>query len=360
MGDCFAAMITDTVSDLKQRWEALLAHDPKLRIRNAAAQLGVSEGELLATRLGDGVTRLRPEYKAILANVPALGRVMALTRNDDAVHERKGAYLNPSLEQGPVGLFVGADIDLRIFWHAWAHAFAVIEGSREGVRHSLQFFGADGEAIHKIYLVELSDAGAFSDLVARFRAEDQTSPLVPLPAPAERPEQPDATVDVDGLRRGWLALQDTHDFHSLLRQFGLTRVQALRLAPEGGFAVPVAPSVLRAIITQAAAEQCPVMVFVGNRGMLQIHTGPLANLMDVPGWFNVVDPDFNLHVREAAIAQAWVVRKPSADGMISALECYDAKGQLIVQLFGKRKPGIPELEQWRGIIANAESAHRLA
>lgn len=353
-------MITDTVSDLKQRWEALLADDPKLRIRNAAAQLGVSEGELLATRLGDGVTRLRPEFKAILANVPALGRVMALTRNDDAVHERKGAYLNPSLEQGPVGLFVGADIDLRIFWHAWAHAFGVIEGSREGVRHSLQFFGADGEAIHKIYLVELSDAGAYSDLVARFRAEDQTSPLVPLPAPAERPEQPDATVDVDGLRQGWLGLQDTHDFHSLLRQFGVSRIQALRLAPEGGFAVPVAPSVLRAIITQAAAEQCPVMVFVGNRGMLQIHTGPLANLMDVPGWFNVVDPDFNLHVREAAIAQVWVVRKPSADGMISALECYDAKGQLIVQLFGKRKPGIPELEQWRGIIANAESAHRLA
>ena len=68
----------------------------------------------------------------------------------------------------------------------------------------------------------------------------------------------------------------------------------------------------------------------------------------------------NLHVREAAITQAWVVRKPSADGMITALECYDAKGEQLVQLFGKRKPGIPELEHWRAIIGKAEAEMRLA
>jgi putative hemin transport protein len=353
-------MIIDTATELKQRWEALLAAEPKLRIRNAAEQLGVSEGELLSLRLDDGATRLRPEFKAILAAVPALGRVLALTRNNDVVHERKGVYLNPSLEQGPVGLFVGADIDLRIFWNGWAHAFAVLEGGSHGLRHSLQFFGADGEAIHKIYLVAESDAGAYSDLVARFRAADQATPLVAAPVPAERPEQPDAAVDAAGLREGWLALKDTHDFHLLLRQSGVSRTQALRLAPEGEYAVPVAPAALRALITQAAADQCPIMVFVGNRGMLQIHTGTVTNLMDVPGWFNVVDPDFNLHVREAAIDRAWVVRKPSADGVITALECYDSKGQQLVQLFGKRKPGIPELEQWRGIVSAVQAAHRLA
>ncbi len=41
---------------------------------------------------------------------------MALTRNDSVVHERKDTYLNPSLNSGHVGLFVGEDIDLRIFW----------------------------------------------------------------------------------------------------------------------------------------------------------------------------------------------------------------------------------------------------
>lgn len=346
--------------DLKQRWNDLRAAEPKLRIRNAAARLGVSEAELLATSTGDGVTRLRPEFRDILAEVPKLGRVMALTRNNDVVHERKGAYLHPQLHEGPVGLFVGADIDLRIFWHAWAHAFAVTEPGREGVRFSLQFFGTDGEAIHKIYLEPESDAAGYHDLVERFREEDQSPIVAVAPLPPERPERPDADIDAAAFRQGWLALKDTHDFHLLLRQHGVGRVQALRLAPEGGYAVQVAPAAFRAILTQAAAVQCPIMVFAGNRGMLQIHTGTVTKLLDVPEWFNVVDPDFNLHVREAAIAQAWVVRKPSADGIVTALECYGAKGELLVQLFGKRKPGIPELEHWRTIIAEAEAAQRLA
>jgi putative hemin transport protein len=78
--------------------------------------------------------------------------------------------------------------------------------------------------------------------------------------------------------------------------------------------------------------------------------------MDIPEWFNVTDPDFNLHVREAAIAEAWVVRKPTTDGTVTALECYDTKGQQLVQLFGARKPGIPEREDWRALIAEVEAA----
>ena len=102
------------------------------------------------------------------------------------------------------------------------------------------------------------------------------------------------------------------------------------------------------------------MVFVGNRGMLQIHSGEVTKVMDVPNWFNVVDPDFNLHVREAAITGSWIVRKPSVDGTITALECYDTKGNQLVQLFGKRKPGIPELELWRAVVASVEAESRFA
>ncbi|HEX2616191.1 MAG TPA: ChuX/HutX family heme-like substrate-binding protein, partial [Flavobacteriales bacterium] len=86
------APATTNTAELKQRWDDLVAQQPRMRIRNAAQALGVSEVELLATRIGDGVTRLRPAFKEILSGVPALGRVMALTRNDDVVHERKGEY----------------------------------------------------------------------------------------------------------------------------------------------------------------------------------------------------------------------------------------------------------------------------
>src|SRR5690606_5308306 len=144
----------DTATNtLKTQWEALKAENPQLRIRNAAEQLGVSEAELVATQTGETVTRLRPEFAAILTEVEKLGKVMGLTRNDECVHERKGVYLNPDFSSPFGGVFVGEDIDLRIFLTQWQTAFAVEEGDKK----SLQFFGKDGLAIHKIYLTKKSN-----------------------------------------------------------------------------------------------------------------------------------------------------------------------------------------------------------
>lgn len=342
-------------ADLRTRWNDLLNDQPHLRIRNAARELGVSEVQLLALQVGETVTCLRPEFAAILADVATLGHVMALTRNEDVVHERKGSYLNASLDKGPVGLFVGADIDLRIFWGSWASAFAVAEPGKDGVRHSLQFFAHDGEAIHKIYLTEQSHTEAFHALVERYRSDEQPTTANVQPRKPAAPELPDAAVDVAAFREGWLTLKDTHDFHMLVGRNRLSRTQALRLAPDGDFAVRVGHGALREVLTQAASSALPIMVFVGNPGMLQIHTGDVKNVVDARGWLNVLDPEFNLHVREEAIAQSWIVRKPTSDGTVTALECFDAHGNQLVQVFGKRKPGIPELETWRTLAAHIQA-----
>lgn len=345
-------------TDLRTRWDELLKEQPQLRIRNAARELGVSELQLLVLDSGTTVTRLRAEFPTILSRAVELGHVMALTRNDDVVHEREGTYLNASLDKGPVGLFVGADIDLRIFWGSWGHAFAVREPGKDGERLSLQFFAHDGEAIHKIYLGEKSNIAAYHSIVGAFRSDDQTSAVTVQPRKAQAPEMPDASIDVTAFRSGWLELKDTHDFHMLVGRHRLSRTQALRLAPEGGYAIRVKNGAVRHTLTQAAQQALPIMVFVGNPGMLQIHTGPVKNVVDARGWFNVLDPEFNLHVREQAIEQSWIVRKPTADGMVTALECFDAHGTQLIQVFGKRKPGIPELETWRALAADVENTLR--
>jgi putative hemin transport protein len=48
----------------------------------------------------------------------------------------------------------------------------------------------------------------------------------------------------------------------------------------------------------------------------------------------------------------WIVRKPTADGEVTAIEVFNELGEIIVQFFGKRKPGIPELQGWRDIVAS--------
>jgi len=335
------------IAELKNQWEAFKAEHPKARIRDAARELGYSEAELLFTAVGSTVTRLKDNFQEILQSVEALGKVLALTRNDYCVHERKGVYTNLSFS-GPMGLAVNPDIDLRLFMFAWSSAFAVDENGRK----SLQFFAKDGEAIHKIYLVETSNVEAFEKLVADFTAEDQFATLI---ITADKPaveEKPDSEIDVVAFREQWLTLKDTHDFHGLLRKFDVTRTQGLRLAPEG-HAVTISIDALKKILHHAAETGMEIMVFTGNKGCIQIHTGPVKNLLQTGPWFNVLDPDFNMHLREDAIASVWRVKKPTDDGAVTSIEVFDNSGNIIVQFFGKRKPGIAENEHWRSLVETA-------
>lgn len=333
-----------TAVSLKEQYAQMKAEQPKMRIRDIAKQLNVSEAQLLATGVGESVTKLVDEPKAILADIITLGKVMALTRNDDAVHERKGIYDNLEF-QGPVGTFVNADIDLRLFMMHWASVYAVDENGRL----SIQFFDKSGNALHKIYMTEDADVNAFHALVAKYKAENQTAELDVTAYPAPAAEQEDSAIDTAAFQAEWLALQDTHDFYGMLMKHKVTRTQALRLAPEG-MSQQVGLDAARKIVNLAAERQVPIMVFVGNRGCIQIHTGEVKNLVDAGPWFNVIDPDFNLHLNETKIASSWLVTKPSSDGLIHSLEVFDANGEMIVQFFGKRKPGIPELEEWRTLL----------
>lgn len=336
---------------LKAQYEALKKEEPRLRAKQAAEKLGVTEAEV--TQVFPNAIPLKPEFQNILNDVTTLGNVMALTRNNDVVHERKGTYLNPELDNPHVGLFVGADIDLRIFFHCWKYAFALKSDEKGKASNGILFFSKDGSAIHKIYLTPTSDYAAFNALVEKYKQKEAYD-IVPEALPEKAKEVADSEIDVENFRNEWVNLKDTHHFFGMLKKYGVTRTQALRLAPEGNYAIELSNNALREIITKASEEKVEIMVFVGNPGMIQIHTGPVNNLMDHENWFNVIDPIFNLHVNEPAIAQSWVVRKPTEDGIVTALEVYDEAGELIVQLFGKRKPGIPELESWRAIVKTVE------
>ncbi len=337
------------VHDLKEKWEALKAENPHVRIRNAAAELGVSEAELLATGVGEGVTVLKPEFQNILTEAGQLGKVMALTRNEECVHERKGTYLNGDFSSPHAQLFVGEDIDLRIFLNHWKFAFAVAEGDRK----SLQFFGKDGLALHKIYLTKDSNEAAFDALVEKFRADDQHTSFESEAVAPKAEEKPDAEIDVEGFQNAWRSLKDTHDFFMMTRKFGVSRTQALRLAPEG-FTQKIDSSKVVNVLEDASEKELPIMIFVGNRGIIQIHTGNVKKTLWHQQWFNVMDPDFNLHLDVTKIAEAWIVKKPTEDGEVTAIEVFNKEGDFIVQFFGKRKPGIPELQEWKDLVEGLE------
>lgn len=346
-------------SQIQAAWRDLHKSQPGLRAREIAEQLGVSEGELVASRSGNGITRLEGPWNPVIHALPTLGRVMVLTRNDSCVHEKKGAFSH--IELGAVmGVVLDEAIDLRIFLNHWKHGFVVREESHGRTLQSLQFFDGDGQAVHKVYLTEDSDQEAWRLLVKRFSAPVQ-SPLMelhtvaaPLPALLR-----DDAVELESLRSGWRAMRDPHNFFALLKKHQVTRTQALRLVGRE-FAQPVENAAIHSVLAAAAANELPIMVFVGSAGVVQIHTGPVHTVKTMGPWLNVLDADFNLHLRTDHIVESWVVQKPSPEGAVTSLELYDSKGGQIVQLFGKRKPGTPELEAWRELatsLPTVETSH---
>lgn len=350
---------TTDKSDLKSRYELLKQAQPEMRARVAATGLGVSEGELLACRVGEEATRLINDSDVVLRGVFSLGEVMALTRNEVCVHERKGVYDNMSFSKhGPMsmGLVANPDIDLRLFMNHWKYNFAVTEQTRSGPRKSLQFFDKTGLAIHKIYLTSHSNEDAYDQLVeANLHPQQDTFIEVedyePLPA-----DKLDDDVDWTAFRAAWEGLKDTHDFHPMLRKFKVGREQAFAKVGQD-LAYEVDNNAARNVLNLVRDRDIEMMVFVGNRACIQIHTGPVKKLFEHDTWYNVMDPQFNLHLQENMITRTWVIKKLTEDGIVTALEIFDSNGGIIATFFGKRKPGIPELEQWREIIADIPAKH---
>jgi putative hemin transport protein len=334
-------------ADLKERWSEFKSENPKTRIRDAARELDTTEADLLATGLGDNIILLEGDFRELLKEVTSLGYVMALTRNDHVVHERKGVYENVSFNNH-VGLVLGEDIDLRLFLGDWKFGFAVHEGDR----YSLQFFNSFGDAAHKIYLTEQSNKEAYDALVEKYRAADQEAMALTAVKPEKKTEEKAGEIDTAAFQAEWLTLKDTHEFFGLLRKYKLSRKEALRHAPEG-YAYQIKPESMKAVFDAASETALPIMVFVSNPNCIQIHTGPIKKIFVMGPWLNIMDPAFNLHLREDAIDEAWVVRKPTEDGIVTGIELIDKEGVMFNQFFGKRKPGSPELAAWQELVEQA-------
>ncbi|MFY0685454.1 MAG: hypothetical protein JXR20_12960, partial [Balneola sp.] len=333
----------NTKESLKKDWQELKKEEPKLRIKNAADKLGVSEVELVATL--ENATRLNEDWPGIFTDIETLGYVMALTRNESVVHERKGEYHNISFN-GHAGLVLDPNIDLRIFPSQFGFAYAVPVENPRGTLHSIQFFNKQGVAAHKIYLMNEEHLDDYSNLVEKFSHEDQDAELKITPAPAPKEKDTSTAIDTEAFLQEWSELQDTHDFYGLLRKFKVERTHALEIA-EGRFTQRVENETTATMLNKAAEKEVPIMVFVSSGAVIQIHSGKVEKIKKMDNWLNVLDSEFNLHLREDHISKSWVVEKPTEDGIVTSVEIFDADDNNIATFFGARKPGIPELESWR-------------
>jgi putative hemin transport protein len=327
----------------------LRALNPEIRERDFARIQKITEAQLVAAHVGEGVVRLRPDVETLLSAAPSLGEVLCLTRNESAVHEKIGPFEKVRFGKH-ASTVLGEQIDLRIFSRHWASGFAVEKLDKEGnTRRSLQFFDQAGEAVFKIHARPATDLAAFDALVMQLRAAEQ-SQVIEIGEPLDA-EVSDglAPASADELLNAWQGLTDTHQFPPMLKRLNFSRHQALKTI-DRRYAWPLDLGATQALLEGAAGTGLPIMAFVGSRGCIQIHSGPIEKVQAMGPWINVMDPTFHLHLRLDQIVAVWAVRKPTRDGHVTSLEAFDANNKLIIQFFGKRQEGSDERAQWRSLV----------
>ncbi|MGH1370035.1 MAG: hemin-degrading factor [Maritimibacter sp.] len=321
------------------------------RARDLAASLGISEAALVAAQIGHGATAIAANPDDLMPQIPALGEVLALTRTPSVVHEKVGVYDN--FQSGKhASMVLTKDIDLRIFPGHWAFAFAVESEGKTGVRRSIQVFDKAGDAVHKIHLRETSNTDAYAPMVEALRLDEQLDtlplePRVPATPAIERADRADV------LRREWDRMTDTHQFMLLTRKLKINRLGAYRIAG-APYVRPLALGSVDQLLTTLGETGVPVMVFVGNHGCIQIHSGPVKQIKKMGPWMNVMDPGFNLHLRSDHVAEIYEVRKPTKRGMAISVEAFDADGAIIMQIFGMRVNGEDHVAAFEALLPDLE------
>ncbi|MCZ2203827.1 ChuX/HutX family heme-like substrate-binding protein [Bartonella sp. A05] len=321
----------------------------EMRNRDFAASIGISEAEFIAAYCSIGkAKRLQANVTALLENAPKVGEVMALTRNEGAVHEKTGHFENIIYDQH-VPLTLG-EIDLRIFPKQWKFGFEYEMTVLGKSMKSLQFFDQHGVAIFKIFSQDATNMNEWNILVEKLLNDDQSSVLDVLPSLA--PIQNDAMeVDFRELRD---RLQKTSNMSQLRAIFSEFKVRqhdvAKHIANE--FTDELQRESVDVMLNKVLQQDIPITCIVGNKGCIQKFAGKVESVKSMGPWINILNQKFHLHLLVSEIDKVQRVRKPTHDNYISALEAFDRNGEMVIQFFSMQQKNEREREDWRSLLDN--------
>ena len=335
---------------LKQEWTELCLAIPRLRIREAAATLNVSEAELLATGCGSTVTRLNLDWPEIFKALPTIGTVMALTRNDFAVHETTGLYT--VIHHSDEGCRVKSDAaNLQLLPQVIHAAFGVMEPSLNETRFSLQFFAADGSAIHKIYMTADSDLSRYHALVKQLTSADQSQHQT-IDSPPRFTRFNIATFNSRCVTQTMHRHRDSEDFYTGLMTMGIVSNQVETDTSTLDF---LTPDLLEPLLNKIAAQGLSISICVRNFGCIQVYQGPIHNIRITGPWFNILDEHFSLHLNTEAMS-GFRVKTQSTDEkqVLKILEFVDANHQIIALMLLNADQETGSMNLWNDLINGFE------
>ncbi|SEI87999.1 putative hemin transport protein [Myroides marinus] len=280
------------------------------------------------------------KWEAILQELKQLEQVTAITYNNGAYHLTKGHYSNVEIFEHGIGQALNDIIDMRLFLNHWKYGLIQIKKNI-----TLYFFDKQGNQVHTILIDKQTELALL--LIDKYKVVDQS--IITLDPYPSIEEIEDVEIDLISFHKDWQALKDTHDFFTMLRKHKVTRLQALRLGATE-YVKEITIDNLISTLEKVKQEQIPLMSFVGNKGAIQIYTNVIGELATTDYTIQLSDSVFNLALIRAQIKHIYIVRKPTTDGIVSAIEVFNDNGDIITQFFGERKRDTLELKIWSDIL----------
>jgi putative hemin transport protein len=338
-------------------WQELIEKTRHISAFDAAAELGVSRLQLRLTQVPKYASLLKAEWPELVAAFQELGEVEMITRNPTATQSSRGIFDEVSFK-GPVGLVLADSINLRLFSHHWVWGVAVHEPGEPGqADRAIEIYDKYGEPMLEVRIGEGSDQAAFDALVERFRSDDSrafdlNSSTLNSFEFAEKEQAEAMTLDDVSpetraeFAESWAGMTDPHDFFFLLRKYEFPRLLALELG-RGSWTRQLPHTVYETLLEQVEAREIPVMVFVGSAGCVQIQVDKIERVAATEPLRHIRGARYEMYFDASRVVDAWVVKKPSPDGDVTAVEFFDENGEMAFQIFGDRHPGEPERSDWR-------------
>lgn len=289
----------DIFNSLKQKWNEFKSdpNNKKIRIRNAAQNLGVSEAELLSTDIGEGVKYLFiDDINLFLEEILSIDKIMVLIRSDFVVHEKIIETQYISLRENMLINKFENKYPLLVYdKNQLMYSFFENKKHRKTNLRSFQFFDQFGNSIFKIYL-KGKDEDKFDRIAIKYEADYNY-------------ELQNLNISEDEV---------LNDFNSINMHFKSDEIL---------FSSKISSlknNILRLLLTDISEQKYPIQIHAVGNKIVQYHRDVINNIIDYGPWINVIDKEFNIHVLENKIVKNNLIEYLVDSKKYYSIEFYDS------------------------------------
>ena len=288
--------LQEKLAILKQDWSNFQSNpdNQKIRIRDAAAQLGVSEAELLSTEINNESTAYLKidDMSKFFNSLSSMDRIMFLIRNNHVVHEKTVDCQDISIDVDFIYIKNKTkDILLKFDLISLSHVFFQKKMHSGRQLRSFQFFNNNGDSVLKVYLKGKTEQ-EFDEIAHKYIS--------------------DYRYELQKMNGDFLPLNIVLDI-PLLDESSILKEESI-----------LNSNTLRKLLNKASDTQKPIQIHGLGLNAIQYHRDIVEKIVDYGPWLNVIDKNFNIHILEKGISKTILFKYSQNNKEVYSIECFDS------------------------------------